>query len=173
MIVCAASNNAGKLKELRRILERMGHEVKSLRELGITLDPEETGTTFAENARIKAEAFCKASGLPTVADDSGLCTNALNGAPGTTAMTMPTTKSCCARWPMCRKGSAAQGLCPPSALCCRTAVRSRSRASARDALRSAYRMGITALAMTRCSSPMHTARPMAAAPTPRAAAMPS
>ena len=82
MIVCAASNNAGKLKELRRILERMGHEVKSLRELGITLDPEETGTTFAENAHIKAEAFCKASGLPTVADDSGLCTDALNGAPG-------------------------------------------------------------------------------------------
>ena len=41
MIVCAASNNAGKLKELRRILERMGHEVKSLRELGITLDPEQ------------------------------------------------------------------------------------------------------------------------------------
>ena len=82
MIVCAASNNAGKLKELRRILERMGHEVKSLRELGIDLDPEETGTTFAENARIKAEAFCKASGLPTVADDSGLCTDALHGAPG-------------------------------------------------------------------------------------------
>ena len=71
MIVCAASNNAGKLKELRRILERMGHEVKSLRELGITLDPEETGTTFAENARIKAEAFCKASGLPTVAECGG------------------------------------------------------------------------------------------------------
>ena len=82
MIVCAASNNAGKLKELRRILERMGHEVKSLRDLGIDLDPEETGTTFAENARIKAEAFCKASGLPTVADDSGLCTDALHGAPG-------------------------------------------------------------------------------------------
>ena len=82
MIVCAASNNAGKLKELRRILERMGHEVKSLRELGINLAPEETGTTFAENARIKTEAFCKASGLPTVADDSGLCTDALHGAPG-------------------------------------------------------------------------------------------
>ncbi len=82
MIVCAASNNAGKLKELRRILERMGHEVKSLRELGIDLDPEETGTTFAENARIKAEAFCKASGLPTIADDSGLCVDALDGAPG-------------------------------------------------------------------------------------------
>ena len=82
MVICAASNNAGKLKELCRILERMGHEVKSLRELGITLDPEETGTTFAENARIKAEAFCKASGLPTVADDSGLCVDALHGAPG-------------------------------------------------------------------------------------------
>ena len=82
MVICAASNNAGKLKELRRILQRMGHEVKSLRDLGITLDPEETGTTFAENARIKAEAFCKASGLPTVADDSGLCVDALDGAPG-------------------------------------------------------------------------------------------
>ena len=82
MIVCAASNNAGKLKELRRILEQMGHEVRSLRDLGIDLDPEETGTTFAENARIKAEAFCKASGLPTVADDSGLCVDALHGAPG-------------------------------------------------------------------------------------------
>ncbi len=82
MLICAASNNAGKLKELRRILERMGHQVKSLRELGIDLDQEETGTTFAENARIKAEAFCKASGLPTVADDSGLCVDALNGAPG-------------------------------------------------------------------------------------------
>ena len=174
MIVCAASNNAGKLKELRRILERMGHEVKSLRELGITLDPEETGTTFAENARIKAEAFCKASGLPTVADDSGLCTDALNGAPGVYS----------ARYAghhgdddanneklLREMADVPEG--QPSALCCRTAVRSRLRASARDALRSAYRMGITALAMTRCLSPMHTARPMAAATTPRAAAMPS
>ena len=82
MVICAATNNPGKLKELRRILERMGHQVKSLGELGIQLDPEETGTTLAENARIKAEAFCKASGLPTVADDSGLCVDALNGGPG-------------------------------------------------------------------------------------------
>ena len=82
MIVCAATNNAGKLKELRRILEKAGHEVRSLRELGITLDPDETGDTFAANARTKAEAFCKASGLPTVADDSGLCVDALGGAPG-------------------------------------------------------------------------------------------
>ena len=82
MIVCAASNNAGKLKELRRILERMGHEVKSLRELGITLDPEETGTTFAENAMLKARAICAAANLPAIADDSGLCVDALNGGPG-------------------------------------------------------------------------------------------
>ena len=95
MIVCAASNNAGKLKELRRILERMGHEVKSLRELGIDLDPEETGTTFAENARIKAEAFCKASGLPTVADDSGLCTGP--GMPGPYKGSRLSTKVCASR----------------------------------------------------------------------------
>ena len=82
MIVCAASNNAGKLKELRRILERMGHEVKSLRELGITLDPEETGTTFEENSFLKADAVMKASGLPVLADDSGLMVDALDGAPG-------------------------------------------------------------------------------------------
>ena len=91
MIVCAATNNAGKLKELRRILTRCGHEVKSLRELGVTLDPEETGTTFASakpplQARMVAMRCAINTavqrGLPTVADDSGLCVDALNGAPG-------------------------------------------------------------------------------------------
>lgn len=82
MIICAATNNPGKLRELRRILTRCGHEVKSLRELNVAMDPEETGRTFAENARLKAEAFCRATGLPTVADDSGLCVDALGGAPG-------------------------------------------------------------------------------------------
>ncbi len=82
MKICAATGNAGKLRELRRILEAQGHEVVSQKELGITLEPDETGTTFAENARIKAETICKASGLPTVADDSGLCVEALGGAPG-------------------------------------------------------------------------------------------
>lgn len=82
MEICAATNNAGKLKELRRILEAQGHTVKSLKELNVNIDPEETGTTFAENAKIKAEAFCKATGLPTVADDSGLCVDALQGEPG-------------------------------------------------------------------------------------------
>ena len=76
MKICAATGNAGKLRELRRILEAQGHEVVSQKELGITIEPEETGTTFAENALIKAETICRASGLPTIADDSGLCVDA-------------------------------------------------------------------------------------------------
>ena len=78
----AATNNPGKMAELRRILERMGHTVQSQREAGLTLDPEETGETFAENARIKARAICEAAAQPTIADDSGLCVDALDGAPG-------------------------------------------------------------------------------------------
>ena len=82
MKICAATGNPGKLKELRRILEAQGHTVLSQKELGIALEPEETGTTFAENALIKAREICRASGLPTIADDSGLCVDALDGAPG-------------------------------------------------------------------------------------------
>lgn len=82
MLICAATGNAGKLKELRRILTALGHEVKSQKELGLDLDPEETGDTFEANALIKAETLCKASGLATIADDSGLVVEALNGAPG-------------------------------------------------------------------------------------------
>ena len=82
MLICAATGNAGKLAELRRILEAQGHEVKSQKELGITIEPEENGTTFAEKALIKAQAICVASGIATVADDSGLCVDALGGAPG-------------------------------------------------------------------------------------------
>lgn len=82
MKICAATGNAGKLRELRRILEAQGHEVVSQKELGITIEPDETGTTFEENALIKARAACKASGLPALADDSGLEVDALNGEPG-------------------------------------------------------------------------------------------
>ena len=78
----AATNNPGKMAEMRRILERMGHTVRSQREAGVTLEPEENGTTFAENARIKARAICEAAGTATLADDSGLCVDALDGAPG-------------------------------------------------------------------------------------------
>lgn len=82
MKICAATGNAGKLRELRRILEAQGHEVLSQKELGITLEPEETGDTFEANALIKAKTICEASGMATVADDSGLCVEALDGAPG-------------------------------------------------------------------------------------------
>ena len=78
----AATNNPGKMAEMCRILERMGHTVQSQREAGVTLEPEETGTTFAENARIKARAICEVTGVATIADDSGLCVDALDGAPG-------------------------------------------------------------------------------------------
>ena len=101
MKICAATGNAGKLRELRRILEAQGHEVVSQKELGITLEPEETGTTFAANALIKAETICKASGLPTIADDSGLCVTRWTAPPASTApataditaTTRPTTTS--------------------------------------------------------------------------------
>ena len=82
MKICAATGNAGKLRELRRILEAQGHEVVSQKELGITIEPEETGTTFAENAELKARAFYEKTGKPVLADDSGLAVDALNGAPG-------------------------------------------------------------------------------------------
>jgi len=77
-----ASNNAKKLIEMRDILSEFGVSVISLAEAGIDSEPEETGTTFEENALIKAHAASKASGMPAIADDSGLCVDALGGAPG-------------------------------------------------------------------------------------------
>jgi len=77
-----ATHNPGKLKEMADILSGLGVEVVSPADVGISVDVEETGTTFAENALIKAETICKACGLPTIADDSGLCVEALGGAPG-------------------------------------------------------------------------------------------
>ena len=77
-----ASNNPGKLKEMAAILSGFGVEVVSTKELGLHIEVEETGTTFAENAMLKAKAVCEAANLPAIADDSGLCVDALNGAPG-------------------------------------------------------------------------------------------
>jgi XTP/dITP diphosphohydrolase len=76
-----ATHNAGKLKEMRILLEPFGMELVSAGDLGLP-EPEETGTSFAENALLKAHAAAKGSGLPALADDSGLCVAALNGAPG-------------------------------------------------------------------------------------------
>ena len=77
-----ATHNPGKLREMGEILKDFGIEVVSPRDLGITVDVEETGTTSAENALLKAKAICKEANLPAIADDSGLCVDALNGAPG-------------------------------------------------------------------------------------------
>ena len=77
-----ATHNPGKLKEMGDILARFGVEVVSPKDLGLTVDVEETGTTFAENAMLKAKAICAAAKLPAIADDSGLCVDALNGGPG-------------------------------------------------------------------------------------------
>ena len=77
-----ASNNPKKLREMREILSELGVEVISQSEAGINIEVEETGDTFEENAMLKAEAVMEASGLPAIADDSGLMVDALGGAPG-------------------------------------------------------------------------------------------
>ena len=82
MKMILASGNRKKLAELKRILEPMGFEVIPKDEAGVTFEPEETGATFEENALIKAQAICVATGEAAVADDSGLCVDALGGAPG-------------------------------------------------------------------------------------------
>jgi XTP/dITP diphosphohydrolase len=76
-----ASHNAGKVREIRALLEPFGIDPVSAGDLGLP-EPEETGTTFAENARLKAHAAAQGSGLPALADDSGLCVAALGGRPG-------------------------------------------------------------------------------------------
>lgn len=77
-----ATHNPGKIREMSAILGELGVEVVSPADVGITVDVEETGTTFAENAMLKAKAICAAADLPAIADDSGLCVDALNGGPG-------------------------------------------------------------------------------------------
>jgi len=77
-----ASNNPKKLREIGAILEKIGARAISLKEAGITSDPEETGKTFEENSLIKARSACDRANLPAIADDSGLCVEALSGEPG-------------------------------------------------------------------------------------------
>ncbi len=82
MKLILASNNKKKLRELGEILSDMDVELISQREAGCDFEVEETGTTFAENAYLKAKAVADATGLAAVADDSGLMVEALNGEPG-------------------------------------------------------------------------------------------
>ena len=77
-----ATNNRGKLHELLPLLGALPLHLVTPHDLGLRLEVEETGTTYAENARLKATAFAQASGLLTLADDSGLEVDALGGAPG-------------------------------------------------------------------------------------------
>ncbi len=76
-----ASHNAGKVREIRELLAPFGIETLSAGDLGLD-EPEETGETFRANAELKALAAAQASGKPALADDSGLCVEALNNAPG-------------------------------------------------------------------------------------------
>ena len=76
-----ASHNAGKIAEIKQMLAPLGITVKSAEDLSLP-DVEETGTTFAENSLMKSQTIARISGLPCIADDSGLCVDALGGAPG-------------------------------------------------------------------------------------------
>jgi XTP/dITP diphosphohydrolase len=82
MKLVLASKNEKKLVEMRNILTQLGVEVISESEAGVDVTVEETGATFEENAALKAVAVMKASGIPAVADDSGLAVDAMNGGPG-------------------------------------------------------------------------------------------
>ena len=82
MKIVLASKNPHKLVEISKITEKFGFELVLQSELGVDLDVEENGTTFEENSLIKANAVMEATGLPALADDSGICVDALGGAPG-------------------------------------------------------------------------------------------
>ncbi len=82
MKVVLASKNKHKLEEISQITEKFGMELVLESDLGVDIDVEETGSTFEENSFLKAEAVMKATGLPALADDSGIAVDALNGEPG-------------------------------------------------------------------------------------------
>lgn len=82
MKVVLASKNPHKLVEISKITEKFGFQLVLQSELGVDIDVEETGTTFEENSLIKAQAVMEATGLPALADDSGIAVDALNGEPG-------------------------------------------------------------------------------------------
>ena len=82
MKMVLASKNPHKLVEIQKIVERFDIQLVPESELGVDIDVEETGTTFEENSLLKAKAVMEATGLPALADDSGIAVDALNGAPG-------------------------------------------------------------------------------------------
>lgn len=82
MKVVLASKNKHKLEEISQITRKFGMELVLQSQLGVDIDVEETGTTFEENSFLKAQAVMEATGLPALADDSGIAVDALNGEPG-------------------------------------------------------------------------------------------
>lgn len=82
MQILVATHNQGKIKELKKLLENSPFILRSLSEFPDIIEPEETGSTFAENAILKAKSYAAQTGLPALADDSGLEVEALNGEPG-------------------------------------------------------------------------------------------
>ena len=80
--LCLATRNPGKLRELRSLLRNCGFHLASLDQLGVSEDVEESGSTFAENAALKARAYARSAGVLTLADDSGLEVDVLGGKPG-------------------------------------------------------------------------------------------
>jgi XTP/dITP diphosphohydrolase len=79
--IVVASHNPGKVREIRELLAPVGLQILGAAELNLP-EPEETGSTFAENAKLKADAAARVAGMPALSDDSGLCVAALDGAPG-------------------------------------------------------------------------------------------
>ena len=171
--IVVASHNAGKIREIRDLIGPLGFTAKSAADLKF-VEPDETGTTYEENARIKALASAIASGLPALSDDSGLAVDALDGAPGVyTAnwaeredgsrdfgMAMERSKRLSPRKVRPRQSAARAVSSACSALPGRTGIpncsgaRSRATSSGRPA-------AISASAMIRCSSHPAMPRPSA------------
>ena len=175
--VVIATHNAGKLREMQELLAPFGVEAVSAGELGLPV-PDETGHMFAENAAIKAHAAAKATGLPALSDDSGLCVHALDGAPGLftadwagpkrdfyAAMERVEARARQARG----DGSARPISSPPSSSPGPTGTRSCSKAAS-SARWSGRRAATRVSATIPCSSPTALPRPSARSPRRRSTA---
>jgi hypothetical protein len=154
-----ATHNKGKLVEMRELLALYGVEAISAGALNLP-EPEETGTTFAANARIKAEAAAHASGLPAFADDSGLAVDALDGAPGIYSARWAGESKDFKNATPSRPRSGARISCRCCASPGPTATRKNSTASS-TARWSGRRAARRVSATTRCSFPTVTIRPSA------------
>lgn len=121
MKVILASNNANKLREMQQILSPLGWEILRQKDVGLHLEPDENGETFEENSLIKAEAVMKASGLPAIADDSGVevcfwTERPESILPGMAEKAAPMTRHgtgiCSGIWKRCRREAGGHGLYP-------------------------------------------------------------